>query len=273
MNQCRRHLLKHIGSKSIDDITTQDILWVFKKIESLGVIETLEKVRGYTGRVFRFAVGLGLLNNDPTRDLPSDIFKKKIVKNFAHITKTEDIGKLLNTIDSFKGSLQVGIALKMAPHVFLRPSELAQMPWSEVDFDKQQIKIPKERMKMACAHIVPLSPQIIDLLKQMHSVSGNSKYVFPSIKDGGKSISPESLRNGLRRLGIDKDTLTTHGLRHMASTQLHEQGFKSDVIERQLSHGERNKIKATYNHAQYLDERREMMNKWSDFLDDLRGNK
>jgi integrase len=273
MSQCRRHLLKHIGTKSIDDIAAQDILWVFKKIESLGVIETLEKVRGYTGRVFRFAVGLGLLNNDPTRDLPNDIFKKKIVKNFAHITKTEDIGKLLNTIDSFKGSLQVGIALKMAPHVFLRPSELAQMPWSEVDFDKQQIKIPKERMKMACAHIVPLSPQIIDLLKQMHSVSGNSKYVFPSIKDGGKSISPESLRNGLRRLGIDKDTLTTHGLRHMASTQLHEQGFKSDVIERQLSHGERNKIKATYNHAQYLDERREMMNKWSDFLDDLRGNK
>ena len=269
MNQCRRHLLKHIGSKSIDDITTQDILWVFKKIESLGVIETLEKVRGYTGRVFRFAVGLGLLNNDPTRDLPNDIFKKKTVKNFAHITKTEDIAKLLKTIDKFEGSLQVGIALKMAPHVFLRPSELAKLEWCEVDFNSQQIKIPKERMKMAQAHIVPLSPQVISLLKEMHTVSGSSKYVFPSVKDGGKSISPESLRSGLRRMGINKDTLTTHGLRHMASTQLHEQGFKSDIIERQLSHGERNKIKATYNHAQYLDERREMMCKWSDFLDDL----
>jgi len=122
---------------------------------------------------------------------------------------------------------------------------------------------------MAQAHIVPLSPQVISLLKEIHAVSSNNKYVFPSVKDGGKSISPESLRSGLRRMGINKDTLTTHGLRHMASTQLHEQGFKSDIIERQLSHGERNKIKATYNHAQYLDERREMMCKWSDFLDDL----
>ena len=269
MNQCRRHLLKHIGNKSIDDITAQDILWVFKKIENLGIIETLEKVKGYTGRVFRFAVGLGLLTVDPTRDLPNDIFKKKTVKNFAHITDTKDIAKLLKTLDNFEGSLQVGIALKIAPHVFLRPSELAKLEWCEIDFNNKQIKIPKERMKMAQAHIVPLAPQVISLLKEMHAVSGNSKYVFPSIKDSGKSISPESLRSGLRRMGINKDTLTTHGLRHMASTQLHEQGFKSDIIERQLSHGERNKIKATYNHAQYLDERREMMCKWSDFLDDL----
>jgi len=269
-NQCRRHLIKHIGTKSIDDITTQDILWAFKKIESLGVIETLEKVRGYTGRVFRFAVGLGLLTVDPTRDLPDDIFKKKTVKNFAHITDAKDIAKLLKTIDNFEGSLQVGIALKMAPHVFLRPSELAKLEWSEIDFDKQQIKIPKERMKMSQPHIVPLSPQVISLLKTMHNVSSNSKYVFPGVNNRNKSISPESLRGGLRKLGIDKDTLTTHGLRHMASTQLHEQGFRSDIIERQLSHGERNKIKATYNHAEYLNERRDMMIKWSNFLDKIK---
>ena len=232
MNQCRRHLLKHIGTKPIDDIATQDILWVFKTIEKLGVIETLEKVRGYTRRVFKFAVGLGLLSADPTRDLPDDIFKKKTVKNFAHITKPADIAKLLQAINKFEGSLQVGIALKMAPHVFLRPSELAKLHWSEVNFDNQQIKIPEERMKMSQAHIVPLSGQVIRLLKQMHEVSGDGEYVFPGVANPNKSISPESLRSGLRRIGIDKETLTTHGLRHMASTQLHEQGFKSDIIER-----------------------------------------
>jgi len=272
MNQCRRHLLKHIGTKSIDDITTQDILWVFKKIESLGIIETLEKVRGYTGRVFRFAVGLGLLNNDPTRDLPNDIFKKKIVKNFAHITDMKELGEVLNKIDKFKGTIQVGTALKMAPYVFLRPTELAELLWNEVYFEKKQIKIPKGRMKMSSPHIVPLSSQVLSMLKNMHKISGDQIHVFPGVDNPRESISPDSLRMALRRLGIDKDVLTTHGLRHTASTQLHEQGYKSDIIERQLSHGERNKIKATYNHAQYLDERREMMNEWSDFLDGLRND-
>jgi len=272
MNQCQKHLLSHIKNKSIDSITPQDMLWVFKKIEELGIIETLEKVKGYAGRVFKYAVGLGLLITDPTRDLPSDIFKKKTVKNFAHITSAAEIGKLLRTIDKFEGSIQVGIALKMAPHVFLRPSELAQLSWNEIDFKNKQIKIPKERMKMSSAHIVPLSMQVLSMLEQMHKISSNHKYVFPSVTNPNKSISPESLRSGLRRLGVDKDTLTTHGLRHMASTQLHEQGFNSDIIERQLSHGEQNKIKAVYNHAEYLEERRDMMDKWSNFLDSLKNN-
>ncbi len=270
MNQCKRHLLSHIGDMPIDSITPQDILWAFKKIEELNIIETLEKVRGYTRRVFKYGVGLGILSVDPTRDLPDDIFRKKQVKNFAHITDPQEIGELLRTIDKFEGSFQISTALKMAPHVFLRPSELTGLKWDEVDFGTKQIKIPKERMKMSVDHIVPLSSQVLAMLKQTYRVNGDGAFVFPSITNPNKSISPESLRAGLRRLGIDKDTLTTHGLRHMASTQLHEQGFKSDVIERQLSHGERNKVKAVYNHAEYLDERRDMMNKWSDYLDNLR---
>lgn len=271
MNQCKRHLLTHLKDMPIDSITPQDILWVFKKIEALNIIETLEKVRGYTRRVFKYGVGLGVLSIDPTRDLPDDIFRKKQVKNFAHITDPQEIGELLRTIDKFEGSFQISIALKMAPHVFLRPSELTGLQWNEVDFDAKQIKIPKERMKMSVDHIVPLSPQVTSMLQKMLQDNGNRKFVFPSVTNPNKSISPESLRAGLRRLGIDKNTLTTHGLRHMASTQLHEQGFKSDVIERQLSHGERNKVKAVYNHAEYLDERRNMMNKWSNYLDSLRG--
>jgi len=266
LRQCERHLLSYIKNKSIDAITPQDMIQVFMEMNELGIIETLEKVRGYASRIFKYGVGLGLLPNNPTADLPNDIFKKKKVTNFAHITDMEELAKVLHTIDKFKGTIQVGTALKMAPHVFLRPTELAELLWNEVDFEKKQIKIPKGRMKMAFPHIVPLSSQVLSMLRQMHRISGDRQYVFPGVANPREGISPDSLRMALRRLGIDKDTLTTHGLRHTASTQLHEQGFNSDAIERQLSHGDKNKIKATYNHAQYLDERRDMMNKWSDFL-------
>ena len=266
MRQCERHLLSYIKNKSIDTITPQDMIQVFMKMNELGIIETLEKVKGYASRIFKYGVGLGLLPNNPTADLPNDIFKKKKVTNFAHITDMEELAKVLNIIDKFKGTIQVGTALKMAPHVFLRPTELAELLWSEVDFENKQIKIPKGRMKMAFPHIVPLSHQVLSMLKQMYRISSDRQYVFPGVANPREGISPDSLRMALRRLGINKDVLTTHGLRHTASTQLNEQGFNSDAIERQLSHGDKNKIRATYNHAQYLDERRDMMNKWSDFL-------
>ena len=272
LRQCERHLLSYIKNKSIDAITPQDMIQIFMKMNELGIIETLEKVRGYASRIFKYGVGLGLLPNNPTADLPNDIFKKKKVTNFAHITDMEELAKVLNIIDKFKGTIQVGTALKMAPHVVLRPTELAELLWNEVDFENKQIKIPKGRMKMAFPHIVPLSPQVLSMLEQMRRISGDREYVFPGVANPREGISPDSLRMALRRLGIDKDTLTTHGLRHTASTQLHEQGFNSDAIERQLSHGDKNKIKATYNHAQYLDERRDMMNKWSDFLTKIKGN-
>ncbi|WP_428087827.1 tyrosine-type recombinase/integrase [Candidatus Thioglobus sp.] len=272
MRQCERHLLVYIKNKSIGTITPQDMIQVFMKMNELGIIETLEKVKGYASRIFKYGVGLGLLPNNPTADLPNDIFKKKKVKNFAHITDMEELAKVLNTIDKFKGTIQVGTALKIAPHVFLRPTELAELLWNEVNFENKQIKIPKGRMKMAFPHIVPLSSQVLALLKQMHRISGDHKYVFPGVANPNDGISPDSLRMALRRLGVGKDVLTTHGLRHTASTQLHEQGFNSDAIERQLSHGDKNKIKATYNHAQYLDERRDMMSKWSDFLDNIKKN-
>jgi integrase len=270
LSQCQRHLLKQLKSRTIDDISAQDILWVFKKIEAQGVIETLEKVRGYTARVFRYGVGLGLLSSDPTRDLPQDIFKKKIVKNFAHVTNPKEIGKVLNKIDTFTGSLQVGIALRIAPHIFLRPAELAGLEWDEINFEGRQIKIPKERMKMSSAHIIPLSPQVLNMLEQMHEYSGSGRCVFPGVKGSNRGITPDSIRMSMRRVGIDKNTLTTHGFRHTASTLLHEQGFNSDAIERQLSHREKNKIKGTYNHAEHLNERRDMMDRWSDYLDNLK---
>ena len=270
MNQMGNHVLPFIGNRAVTKISTQDTLTVFQRIDQNGTIETLDKVRGYTSRVFRFAVGLGLINSDPTRDMPRDLFKKKKSNNFAHLTDSNDIGNLLRLIETFEGSIQVETALKMAPYVFLRPVELAQLQWNEVYFEDSQIKIKAQRMKMGQPHIVPLTTQTTRLLNKIKPITSHSAFVFPNTRNPQKSISPDSLRVALRRLGVSKDTHTTHGFRHMASTRLYEMGFRGDVIERQLSHGDTNKVKAIYNHAQYLEERREMMQKWANFLDELR---
>jgi integrase len=267
-----KHLLPYIGDTPIESINSKEMLRIFKIIESAGTIDTLYKVKGVASRVFRFCVGLGIIEHDPTRDLPSDIFKKRKVSNYAHISDPKEIGGLLRMIDQYKGTYQVGTALKIAPYVFLRPLELAGLKWSEVDFKDRLIRIDAERMKMGETHLVPLSNQVIKLLENIKNIETGSIYIFPSPTTSKRHISPESLRAGLRRMGLSNDEMTTHGFRHMASTRLYELGFNGDVIERQLAHGERNKIKATYNHAQHLDKRRIMMNEWANYLDKLRDN-
>ena len=273
LKRTSKHLFPYIGDKPIGSLTPEEMLHIFKIIERAGTIDTLYKVKGVASRVFRFCVGLGIIEHDPTRDLPSDIFKKRKVTHLAHITDPKEIGGLLRMIDGYKGSYQVATALKIAPHVFLRPIELAGLKWAEVDFREKLIRISAERMKMGETHLVPLSRQIIELLDNIKDIETSSDYVFPSLRTSQRHITPESLRAGLRRIGLSNEEMTTHGFRHMASTRLYELGFNGDVIERQLAHGERNKIKATYNHAEHLPERRIMMDKWSDYLDGLRDNR
>ena len=273
INRTTKHLLPYIGDTPIENINSKEMLRIFKIIENAGTIDTLYKVKGVASRVFRFCVGLGIIEHDPTRDLPSDIFKKRKVSNYAHISDPKEIGGLLRMIDQYKGTYQVRTALKIAPYVFLRPLELAELKWSEVDFKDKLIRIDAERMKMGKTHLVPLSNQVIKLLENIKNIETGSIYIFPSPKNSKSHISPESLRAGLRRMGFSNDEMTTHGFRHMASTRLHELGFNGDVIERQLAHGEPNKIKATYNHAQHLDKRKIMMSEWANYLDRLRDNK
>jgi integrase len=272
LKRTAKHLLPYIGDKPIKSINSKEMLRVFKIIESAGTIDTLYKVKGVASRVFRFCVGLGIIEHDPTRDLPSDIFKKRKVSNYAYISDPKEIGGLLRMIDHYKGTYQVGTALKIAPYVFLRPLELAGLKWGEVDFTDKLIRIDSERMKMGEPHIVPMSSQVIKLLESIKDIETGSIFVFPSPATTKRHISPESLRAGLRRMGLSSDEMTTHGFRHMASTRLYELGFNGDVIERQLAHGERNKIKATYNHAQYLKGRKIIMDEWANYLDKLRDN-
>jgi integrase len=246
------------------------MLGVFKVIESAGTIDTLHKVKGCASRVFRYCVGLGIIEHDPTRDLPNEIFKRKKVTHLAHITDPQAIGGLLRMIDKYQGTYQIENALKIAPYLFLRPGELAGLEWNEVDLKDKLIRINAKRMKMKTTHLVPLCPQVISLLESLKNIKTGSDFVFPSLRSSTRHISPESLRAGLRRMGLSNEEMTTHGFRHMASTRLYELGYKGDVIERQLAHGERNKIKAAYNHAEHLEDRRVMMNEWADYLDKLK---
>lgn len=188
----------------------------------------------------------------------------------ARITDPKKIGALLRAIDGYDGSIETKCALRIAPYVMLRPVELRSAEWSEIDFDKKQWKIPAKKMKMKRPHIVPLSEQAITILRDMQPVTGQWKYVFPSLCSKERPISNNTINGALRRMGYSKEEMTAHGFRAMASTLLHENGFESSHIEAQLAHAERNKVKAAYNHAEYLEQRAEMLHWWADYLDSLK---
>jgi integrase len=192
-------------------------------------------------------------------------------KNHAALTDPAEISALLRAIDTYEGQPVTAAALKLAPLVFVRPGELRGARWSEFDLDAAEWRIPGERMKMREQHIVPLSRQAVAILRDLQALTGREEYVFPSLLSATRAMSNNTVNTALRRLGYTKEQMTGHGFRAMASTLLNEQGFPPDVIELQLAHVERNRVRAAYNRAQRLAERRQMMQAWSDYLDVLRG--
>ncbi len=264
------YLLPFIGNKLMGEITTPDMRRLLKQIEQRDLLDTLEKIKGIASRVFSYAVGMGYITVNPVRDLPRDVFKKKNQQHYSTITDPKEIGFLLRAIDGHKGSYQVRTALILAPHLFLRPGELVGLTWNEIDFNDKLIRISGARMKMKLDHIVPLSNQVSDILKEISRIKTDSQFVFPSPRNKNKCITTNALLTSLRSLGFSKEQFTTHGFRHMASTRLNELGFRDDVIERQLAHTDSNKVRAVYNHAEHLDKRKDMMQQWSDYLDNLK---
>ena len=176
----------------------------------------------------------------------------------------------MRAIDGYKGSFVTKCALQLAPVLFVRPGELRQAEWREINLDASEWRLPAKKMKSRADHIVPLSTQAVAILREMHPLTGAGNYVFPGAQSSRRPMSENAVNGALRRLGYEKAELTGHGFRAMASTLLHEQGWKSDVIERQLAHKERNAVKAAYNHAEHLPERRKMMQQWADYLDKLK---
>lgn len=264
-----KHLLPSIGNLPVEDIKPLDMIHALKKIEQAGRVETTRRVKQYANRIFKFGIGFGYCERNPVSDLPDDIFKKAEKSNYAHVTDPKTLATILKAIDSYTGDISTLKALQMQPYVFLRSRELAGIRWEEIDLDNRLIEIPAERMKKKRAHLIPLADPVIEIIKFMETISGSSAFLFPSARTDKRPLNEQSLNAALHRLGL-KNIQTFHGFRHTASTMLNEMGFIGDVIEKQLAHEEANKVRATYNKAQYLEQRKEMMQAWGNYLDGLK---
>lgn len=264
-------IFPRIGNRPISELAAPDLLMMIRRIEARGAYDAARRIHNICGRVFRYAVGHGLIPRDPSRDIElKDILPPVAVKHHASVKTPKETAELMRAIEGYSGSVIPRCALCLAPYVFVRPGELRNAEWSEFDFDKNEWRIPAEKMKMKEQHIVPLAKQAIAILREVQRLTGEGKFVFPSERGGGRGMSENTINAALRRLGYAKEEMTGHGFRSMASTLLHELGYPHAVIERQLAHGERNAVSAAYNFAEYLPERRKMMQEWADYLDKLR---
>lgn len=258
-----------LGKVPITDIEPADVLAVLRRVEARGKHETTHRLKQRLAQVFRFAIASGLVRTNPVSEL-RDALTPVTSRRRAAITDPGEISQLLRDLDAYQGSFSVSCALKVAPHLFVRPGELRRAEWSEFDLERAEWRIPAAKMKMREEHIVPLSRQVIEVLAELQPLTGHRPYLFPSVRSPREPMSSNTVNAALRRLGYDKETMTGHGFRALASTRLNEMGWKPDVIERQLAHAERNKVRAAYNRATYMTDRRAMMQQWSDYLDDLR---
>ena len=277
LRRLEKDLFPWLGKRAIAEIKAPELLAVLRRIESRGAQETAHRAMQNCGQVFRYAVATGRAERDPTGDLRGALPPPK-EKHHASIIEPKRIGALLRAIDAYEGYFVTKCALRLAPLVFVRPGELRKARWPEIDLEKAEWRIPGERMKMREQHIVPLSVQAVDILRELEPLTNRGitakpdapRYVFPGGRSRERPMSENAILAALRRMGYPKEEMTGHGFRSMASTLLHEQGWNHQAIERQLAHAERNAVSAAYNFAEHLPERRKMMQAWADYLDALK---
>lgn len=259
-----------IGRMPIAEIEPADVLTAIHKIEGKGKLESARRTLQLAGAVFRHAVATARLASDPTRDLRGALTTPAVV-HYGAITDAKEAGELLRAIDGYEGQGLTRLALQLAPHVFVRPGELRHAEWADVSLDAALWTIPAEKTKMRKVHKVPLSWQAVTLLAEVHSVTGLTGYVFPSIRSRSRPMSENTLNAALRRLGYASNEMTAHGFRAMASTLLNESGkWHPDAIERALAHGDADKVRAAYHRGTHWNERVKMAQWWSDYLDQIR---
>lgn len=268
----RWHLnrLSKLHARPIAEVEAFELLAVLRKMETRGNLEAARQVRSFASRVFRYGVATARCKHDVAAALIGALTAPK-VKHHAAIVDPVQVGALLRAIEGYAGQPSTYHALRLAPHVFVRPGELRQAEWSEFDLETAVWAIPANRTKMRKEHLVPLSQQAVRILKEIEKVSGGGRLVFPGLRGTSRPISENTFNAALRRLGYGHDEMTAHGFRAMASTLLNQSGkWRPDVVERALAHGERDKIRAAYNRAEYWGERVDMAQWWSDYLDVLR---
>ena len=272
-----KNVFPWIGATPIAEIEPPTVLLVLRRIEARGACDLTYRVKQVLGQVFRYAIATGRADRDPTADLKGAL-KPYRKKHFPAITDPIEFGHLLRVIEEYRGSLIVRCAFRLSPLVMLRPSELAGAEWSEVDFESETWTIPVKRMKAltaiklenATSHIIPLSKQAIAILREIEPMTGRFVHVFTGARNRRKSMNASTVNTALKRLGYG-DTMKAHSFRTTASSLLNQSGlFNPDAIERQLAHKDKDRIRAAYNRAEYVEERREMLQHWADYLDSLR---
>jgi integrase len=269
IRRLERDVFPVLGKKPIRQITPLELLKCIQRIEKRGVLETAHRAMQNVGAVFRYAIATGRAERDITVDLRGSLPPTKQT-HYPTITDPDEIGELLETIEASEMALVTKCALRLAPLVFVRPGELRKAEWSEINWEKAEWRIPPERMKMRRLHVVPLSKQAIAILKELKEWTSSGRFLFPGAIHNKKPMSDGTINAALRRMGYkEDDRFTGHGFRSMASTILNENGWNRDAVERQLAHGETDKVRGAYNYAEMLPERRKMMQWWADYLEKL----
>ena len=259
-----------IGTHPIDGITPHEALAVLRKVETNGRYESARRMRSVLSRVFRYGIATARCDRDVAADLRGALTTPKAVHHAA-IIDPHEVGVLLKTMDGYTGQAVTRMALRLSPHLFVRPGELRQAEWAEIDVEKAIWSIPIEKMKMRRPHRVPLSRQVLAMIEELREITGHRQYLFPCMGSPRRPMSENGVNQALRRLGYDTGEMTAHGFRAMAATLLNEMGqWNPDAIERQLAHQDTSAVRRAYARGEYWDERLAMMQHWSDYLDSLR---
>ncbi len=268
MGRLRLNLLPWLGNRPIDEITAPEILKVLRRVESRGAGETAHRCKTIVSQIFRYAIASGIADRDPAADLKGALTPVHPDK-MAAITDPDRVGELMRSIRGYHGDLATRCALLLSAFTFCRPGEIRQAEWKEINWIKKEWRIPAAKMKMKREHTVPLSDQALNLLREVHPLTGRGKYVFPSLRTPDSPMSNNTVLAALRRMGFSKEEMTGHGFRSMASTLLHENGFEHEVIELQLAHARKDKVSAAYDRSRRLPERKKMMTWYADHLEQL----
>lgn len=266
----KNDVLPAIGRLPIAEITPRDVLDLVRKVEKRGAIDSATRMKQLCGQIFRYAVAEGSAERDVTADLRGALAVRRTV-HLAAITEPAKVGALLRAIHGYSGHPVTVAALKLAPLLFVRPGELRHAEWSEIDFDAAEWRIPGTKMKMGADHIVPLATQAVEVLAELQKLTGRARYVFPSVRTGARPMSENTINAALRGMGYSSDMHTAHGFRATARTILDEvQGERVDLIEHQLAHAVKDVNGRAYNRTAHLPARKEMMQRWANYLDQLR---
>jgi integrase len=261
-------LFPSIGDTPINEVTAPMLLGALRKVEDRGAIETAHRDKQIAGQVFRYAIATGRAERDPTPDLKGALKPAK-TKHFSAITTPKEAGQLMAAIDLFQGTEVVRSALKLSALFFCRPGELRHLKWSDINHDELRIELVAEKTHQQ--HIIPLSEQAISILQDLHPITGKGEYIFPSARGRSRCMSENAIRVALRSMGYDNDTMTPHGFRAMARTLLDEAlNYRVEWIEQQLAHAVKDANGRAYNRTKHLEQRTEMMQRWADYLDQLK---